>query len=604
MFQSFKTETEPEKSFRRLQQLRRRLKGDNLTAFIIPLTDEHMNEYLPASARRLEWLTGFSGSAGAAVILPQKAVLFVDGRYTLQAAQQCDMEIFTIEHLLTCPPAKWLGENLPKGAKLGFDPWLHSIEGAQRLKKACTAAGAKLTACKTNPIDEIWQDRPAAPAEKITRHRLKYAGVSSRDKLARLQQILCEAETDAAIITLTDSIAWAFNIRGNDVPHNPIALAYAIITRSGAHQLFVNPEKLTPSTSDYLKPLTSIHRPESLTGELKKLGKAKKTIRLDPATCPYAIWQALKTSGAKIKKAKDPCIALKAIKNEAEQTGARAAHIRDGAALSRFLCWLDKNAETGNVSEISAAKKLEYFRAETGRLKDISFDTISGSGPNGAIVHYRVSEQSNRKLQPGELYLVDSGGQYEDGTTDVTRTIAIGSPPTAAMRHFTLVLKGHIALARARFPGGTSGAQLDALARTALWRAGLDYDHGTGHGVGSYLSVPEGPQGISKRAHTALEPGMILSIEPGYYREGKYGIRIENLVLVSPPQEIKGGQTPMLGFEPLTLAPIDLKLIEPSMLTLEEKAWLNAYHRHVLKTLGSLLKGEEKIWLEAATRPI
>ncbi len=603
MFQSFKINTSSEKPPRNLQLLRRQLDADDLDAFIIPLTDEHMNEYLPASARRLEWLTGFSGSAGVAIILPQSAVLFVDGRYTLQAAQQCDAKIFTIEHLPNCPPAKWLRKNLAKGTKLGFDPWLHSIEGAQRLKKACSTTGAKLVACTTNPVDKIWPGRPAPPAGEVTEHPLKYAGISATDKLAQLQQILSEAKTDAAIITLTDSIAWAFNIRGRDIPHNPVTLAYAIIARSGRHKLFINPDKLTVSTFEYLKNLASIHRPESFIKELQSPEMAKKTIRLDPATCPYAIRQALK-SGAKIKKDKDPCIALKAVKNKTEQNGARAAHIRDGAALSRFLFWLDKNAASGKLDEISAARQLENCRIQTGKLKDISFDTISGAGPNGAIVHYRVNEQSNRKLRAGELYLVDSGGQYEDGTTDVTRTIAIGTPPPQAMRHFTLVLKGHIAIARARFPKGTTGAQLDSLARTALWQSGLDYDHGTGHGVGSYLSVHEGPQAISRRSHVALEPGMILSNEPGYYRTGKYGIRIENLMLVSPAAEIKDGETPMLSFETLTLAPIDLNLIEAALLNLEEKTWLNAYHRHILKTLAPLLNETEKTWLKTATRPI
>ncbi len=604
MFQTFKTATDPAKAAPRLRALRAALKSRNLDGFIIPMNDEHMNEYIPPCARRLEWISGFSGSAGVLIVTQKQAVLFVDGRYTLQAAQQTDPECFTIEHLVELTPAKWLEQNLGKDMRLGFDPWLHTSKGAQRLKKACAKAAAELIPCAPNPVDEIWTGRPAPPCGRITRHPLKYAGEKAADKLNKIAEQLRRKDADAAVITLTDSIAWAFNIRGRDLPRNPAPLAFAVIPAKGRAGLFVNPDKLTPSTAKYLQTFADIAAPASLIPELEKRGREGQSIQIDPASCADAIVKSLENSGAKILPAADPCIALKAIKNAAEQKGAKTAHIRDGAALSRFLCWLEAEATSGKVSEISAVEKLEEFRVQTGKLKDISFDTISGSGPNGAIVHYRVCGQSNRQLQSGELYLVDSGGQYQDGTTDVTRTLAIGPPPPEAIRHFTLVLKGHIALARSRFPKGTTGAQLDILARNALWRAGLDYDHGTGHGVGSYLSVHEGPQAISKRSHVALEPGMILSNEPGFYREGKYGIRIENLMLVKEAADIKGGESPMLGFEPLTLAPIDLNLIDKALLDLEEKTWLNAYHRHVNQTIGPRLPDKEKIWLEAATRPI
>ncbi len=604
MFQTFRADTEPQKSAARLSALRMALKSRGLDAFIIPMSDEHMNEYVPPSARRLQWISGFSGSAGTAIVMQKEALLFVDGRYTLQAAQQADPEIFTIEHLITCPPAKWLQANLQDGMKLGFDPWLHTGKEVTNLQKACAGAGADLVPCPSNPVDEIWHDRPAPPRGKIFPHPLQYAGIAAGEKLDRIREKLRKNNIDAVVLTLTDSIAWVFNIRSNDIPRTPVPLAFAIISAEDKAGLFVSSDKITPSTLEYLQPLATLRPVEQLIPELKKRGKTGQNIQIDPASCAHAIIQNLKNSGADITEATDPCTRLKAIKNPAEQAGAIAAHIRDGVALVRFLHWLDIHAQKGKVSEIDAATRLEEFRAQTGKLKDISFDTISAAGPHGAIVHYRVDETSNRNLEKGELYLVDSGAQYEDGTTDVTRTIAIGPPPDEAIRHFTLVLKGHIALARARFPKGATGAQLDSLARNALWQAGLDYDHGTGHGVGSYLSVHEGPQSISKRSHVPLEPGMILSNEPGYYKTGHYGIRIENLMLVKEAAEIKGGEIPMLAFLPLTLAPIDLNLVDPALLDRDEKSWLNAYHRHVNTILGPCLPDKEKTWLKSATRPI
>ncbi|PLX32819.1 MAG: X-Pro aminopeptidase, partial [Hyphomicrobiales bacterium] len=558
LYQSYDHSSDPNCVKPRITSLRRELASRELDGFIVPRSDEHMNEYVPPGAERLNWISGFSGSAGLAIILKDRAALFVDGRYTLQAAQQTDTEAFSIHHLIEEPASDWIEANLAKGARLGFDPMLHSISARERLDKACAKAGAELVACPDNPLDRVWSDRPEPPLGRISIHGPEHAGRAAADKLAELAQSLKEAGAVATILTLTDSIAWAFNIRGHDLPHTPVVLAFAIIHADARPALYVRPEKLSPDVKTYLGELAEIYEPGQLQAHLGKLGADGCTVRLDPARCPYGIAQSLTEAGAKIQHGEDPCIAPKAQKNETEIEGARAAHLIDGAALTRFLAWLDRTAPGGGVTEISAAEHLEACRRDTGKLRDISFDTISGAGPNGAIVHYRVNRISDRALGDGELYLVDSGGQYEFGTTDVTRTVAIGAPPPEAVRHFTLVLKGHIALARARFPKGTTGLQLDCLARNALWQAGLDFDHGTGHGVGSFLSVHEGPQSISKAGKAALVPGMILSNEPGFYREGAYGIRIENLMLVHEPGAIEGGERPMLGFETLTLAPIAL----------------------------------------------
>ena len=589
----------------RVNELRKSLCSKRLDGFLVPLADEHQGEYIPECAQRLRWLTGFSGSAGLAIVLARKAAVFTDGRYSLQVRKQVDPAIFETHDSAGSSPEKWLEKHLKAGMKLGIDPWLHTPRQRKGLARACASAGATLKPVRANLVDEIWPDRPPPPLGAIDLHPLKYAGTGARDKIARIAGTLRAAGCAAAVLTLPDSICWLLNIRGHDLPHNPVVLSFAIVPAKGRVQFFVDRRKLTDTVRRALRPLAIIKPPAGLPAALDALGAKKRTVLVDPARSAFFIAHRLRKAGATVKHGADPCLLPKAVKSAAEIRGARAAHRRDGVAVSRFLCWLEEAARGGALTEIAAAQKLEAFRAETGRLLDLSFNTISGAGPNGAIVHYAATGKTDRALKPGTLYLVDSGGQYRDGTTDITRTLAIG-PPTAAMRkHFTLVLKGHIALAMARFPEGTTGAQLDALARAPLWREGLDYDHGTGHGVGSYLCVHEGPQGISKRASdTALAPGMIVSNEPGYYRAGHYGIRIENLVLVrkSAVSQKKGPR--MLEFETLTLAPIARALVDPGLLEASETGWLNDYHARVFKTVGGHLDTGERAWLENATRPL
>ncbi len=604
MFQTYDDVADPTLGPSRAERLRAELRARGLDGFIIPRSDEHQGEYVPPHADRLRWLTGFSGSAGTAIVLLEKAAIFIDGRYTLQVRYQVDINVFEPQSLVAMPPAQWVEENIPNGAKLGYDPWLHTMESVERLHKAAQKAGAELIAVADNVVDSIWSDQPEKPRALINPHPLTYAGEPAADKLKRITSQLKRSGANAAIITMPDAIAWLFNIRGGDVAHSPLPLCFAIIHEDGTAELFVDEEKIPPETRSHLGNVVTLLPPAHLGPTLDGLGAEKSKVRLDPTTCAAWIQNRLTNAGAEIKQGADLCELPKARKNDAEIAGTRAAHIRDGQALSRFLAWLDAEAPGGKVSEMSAAIKLEGFRAETGKLKEISFDTISGSGPNGAIVHYRVTTDTDRTLGDGELYLVDSGAQYLDGTTDVTRTIAIGTPSQEMKDCFTRVLKGHISLASARFPKGTSGAQLDALARMALWQAGLDFDHGTGHGVGSYLSVHEGPQRISKTGHISLDPGMIVSNEPGYYKTDAFGIRIENLLVVLPPSPIKGGDREMMGFETLTLAPIDLSLVETSLLTEDEKIWLNAYHERVAKRIAPALSPPEKEWLAKATRAI
>jgi Xaa-Pro aminopeptidase len=604
MFQNFDDIADPSLGPERVALLRRELARRKLAGFLVPRADEHMGEYVPACAERLSWLTGFTGSAGIAVILARKAALFVDGRYTLQAGDQADAKTFDVLQIPANTPAKWLSKVLKKGARLGYDPRLHSVRAVERLEKSAGEAGFTLVPQKSNPVDKIWKNRPPPPDARVHLHPLKYAGESSARKIARLQADLRKAGTDAAVLTLPDSIAWLLNIRGSDVPHTPVALCFAILHARKKPELFIEGSKLTASIRRSLAKLTAIRQPDALERQLKALGKGRKTVGLDPDTASAWFAQVLEKSGAGIVLGPDPCLVPKARKNAKEITGARAAHLRDGAAMARFLAWLDAHAPSGRLDEIMAAEELEAMRAETGKLREISFDTISGAGPNGAIVHYRVTRATNAKLKKGSLYLVDSGAQYADGTTDITRTIAVGKPTAAMRRHFTLVLKGHIAVATARFPTKTRGADLDPLARAPLWQAGLDFDHGTGHGVGSYLSVHEGPQRISRLGNAVLEPGMICSNEPGYYRAGKYGIRIENLLVVTESAPVRGGERDMMGFETLTLAPMDTRLIDPELLTSHELDWLNAYHARVHREIGALLKGADKAWLAKATAPL
>ncbi len=603
-FQSFEDRSEKSATAPRLAALRAELTRRGLDGFIVPRADRYQNEYVPPCAERLAWLTGFTGSAGLAIVLADRAVIFVDGRYLVQVRDEVDASAFSVEHLVDHPPPQWIEENLPAGAKLGYSPWLHTVDGAERLAKACEAAKAALVAVADNPLDASWIDRPAPPQGAVALHGLRYAGEEAADKLKRVRADIEKAKADVLIVSDPQSVSWLFNIRGHDVPHTPVVLASAIVPKDGRPALYVDPRKLGNDVRHCLEELADVRADDAFEHDLAALGKAQRTARLDPGSCPEAIAKLIADNGGKVLRGGDPIVSMKAIKNEAEIKGARAAQLRDGAAVTRFLAWFDAEAPRGHLTEIDAVEALESFRRDTGVLKDVSFPSISGAGPNGAIVHYRVSRRSNRRIAPGELFLIDSGGQYEDGTTDITRTIAVGAPTADMRKNFTLVLKGHIAIARAIFPEGTSGAQLDPLARQFLWRDGLDFDHGTGHGVGSYLSVHEGPARISKLGNVALKRGMILSNEPGYYRTDAYGIRIENLVLVTEAKPVAGAEKPFNAFETLTLAPIDARLVEPALMTGEEIAWLDAYHVRVCEQIAPLLDAKARDWLIAATAPL
>jgi Xaa-Pro aminopeptidase len=604
MFQSFDTMIDPSTGSARCAALRDELARRGLDGFLVPRADAHQGEYVPPSEARLEWLTGFAGSAGMAVVLAREAAIFVDGRYTIQVREQVDTSVFAPQHLIETPPATWLAETVKPGARIGYDPRLHTINGARRLADACADAGAELVAVDDNPLDAVWSDRPASPLGTVTVHPDAFAGEQAAAKIDRMARAVAAARADAFVLTQPDSIAWLFNIRGSDVQHTPLPLSFAVLPAEGRPRIFIDARKLTNASRDHLEALAVIDGPEALMPALAELGGSGAAVMLDPDWTGAALGEAVAAAGGRVVTGADPVTRAKAVKNAAEIAGARAAHLRDGAAFCRFLAWFDGAVAEGPLDEIAVAEKLESFRAETGALKEISFDSISAAGPNAAICHYRVDRRSNLQIPPDSLFLIDSGGQYQDGTTDITRTIAVGAATREMKRHFTLVLKGHIAIATARFPAGTSGAQLDALARIALWKAGLDFDHGTGHGVGSYLSVHEGPQRIAKTGHVALEPGMIVSNEPGYYRDGSHGIRIENLELVTPAAMIEGGERPMLGFEALTLAPIDRRLVLGDMLTGEERAWFDAYHARVLADIGPLVDAETRTWLEAVTAPL
>ncbi|HEY6860111.1 MAG TPA: aminopeptidase P family protein [Pseudolabrys sp.] len=601
-FQSFDDSSEQAHSGARVDELRTELRRRGLDGFVVPRADRQQNEYLPASEERLAWLTGFTGSAGAAVVLGDRAALFVDGRYTVQANTQIDGNIFSIEHLVEHPPEQWLEQNLKNGAKLGYDPWLHTSDQAEKLRKACTTAGAELMAVDSNPIDMLWRDRPPPPAGAVTLRELKLAGEAATDKLKRIRAELTKLRTDALLVSDPQNVAWALNIRGADVPHTPLALAFALVPREGRPSLYVEATKLNNNVRHALEEFTDVRAPDDLARDLDKF--RDKIVRLDQSSAADAFTLLLADHSRKPQRGADPIALLKATKNHAEIVGSRAAHKRDGVAVARFLAWLDEEAPSGKLTEIDAVAALESFRRDTGTLKDISFPTIAGAGPNGAIVHYRVTRTSNRHIGKNELFLVDSGAQYEDGTTDITRTIVVGEPSEEMRDRFTRVLKGHIAIATAVFPENTSGAQIDPLARTALWQAGLDFDHGTGHGVGSYLSVHEGPARISKLGTVALRRGMILSNEPGYYKTAAYGIRIENLVLVIAAPEPVGAEKPLNAFETLTLAPIDRRLVDARMLTPKERAWVDSYHARVHEVLGPLVDAPTRRWLAAATKPL
>jgi Xaa-Pro aminopeptidase len=603
-FQSFEERSERGASSARLAALRAELKRRGLDGFIVPRADRYQNEYVPPCAERLAWLTGFTGSAGAAIVFSDRAAIFVDGRYVVQVQEEVDTTVFAVEHLVDHPPAAWIEENLPAGAKLGYSPWLHTVDGAERLAKAAAAAGASLVAVDDNPIDAVWNDRPQPPLGAVVLHDLRYAGETAEAKLTQLRGDVEKLKADALVVSDPHSVSWLFNIRGSDVAHTPVALAFAVVPKDGRPALYIDSRKLGNDVRHRLEEIADVRADEDFERDLITLGKAQRTVRLDPAACPEAIARLVTANGGKVLRGGDPITPMKAVKNAAEIAGARAAQLRDGAAVTQFLAWFDGEAPRGALTEIDAVEALESFRRDTGLLKDVSFPTIAGAGSDGAIVHYRVSRSSNRKIVPGELFLIDSGGQYEDGTTDITRTIVVGTPSADMRRNFTLVLKGHIAIARAVFPDGTTGAQLDPLARQFLWRHGLDFDHGTGHGVGSYLSVHEGPARIAKLGAAPLKRGMILSNEPGYYRTGAYGIRIENLILVTEAKAVTGAEKPLNAFETLTLAPIDARLVDPTLLTGVEIAWFDAYHQRVRDALAPLVDAPTRGWLIAATAPL
>ncbi len=590
----------------RLAALRDELARRRLDGFVVPLTDEHMSEYVGAYAQRLAWLTGFEGSAGTAVVLPEEAAIFVDGRYTLQVREQVSADQWSYQSVPETSVSGWLKGHAPEGGRIGYDPWLHTKGWVDAAKKALAARGAELVAVETNPIDAVWPDQPLPSNARLVVQPDDLAGQSAAAKRQDVAEWLEQEGADAVVLSALDSIAWAFNVRGQDVSRTPVALAYALIGADATADLFVDPEKVDEAVAAHLGNSVRIQPRGAFAGALD--GLKGKTVSVDPDRAVAAIFDRLKGAGATIVEARDPVVLPKAIKNAIEIAGTTAAHVRDGAAVTRFLHWVDTVAAQGGQDELTAAARLEAFRAETGALKDLSFDTISGAGPNGAVVHYRVSEKTVLPIERGTLYLVDSGGQYADGTTDITRTIAIGEPTAEMKDRFTRVLKGHIALARAVFPQGTRGTQLDTLARQYLWEAGLDYAHGTGHGVGSYLAVHEGPQRIATPTgqpggDEPLRAGMILSNEPGYYKAGAYGIRIENLVLVED-RAVEGAEKRLLGFRTLTLAPIDRRLVELSMLSPAERAWLDAYHARVRDEIGPLVPAEVKTWLDQATAPL
>ena len=604
-FQTFDEQSDMRLCAPRVAALRDELARAKLDGFLVPRADEHQGEYVPKRAERLAWLTAFTGSAGLAAVLKDKAAIFVDGRYTLQVREQTDAGLFETLDLMADGPNIWLEANLTPGAKLGYDPWLHTQNAIERLKQAAERAGATLVACAANPLDAVWPDQPPPPLARAVPYPLELAGETSDSKRTRIAADLKQLKRDAAVLTLPDSICWLLNMRGDDVPHTPFALSFAIVNADASVDLFMDARKSSSELAAHLGNGVHLRPPQEFGPALDAL--KGKTVLADPATGAAFVFDRLGVAGAHMSRGPDPCQLPKACKNEAELAGARRAHIRDGQALSRFLAWLAHEAPKGNLTEIDAVEKLEEFRRATGALKDVSFDSISGAGAHGAVVHYRVTKRTNHRIETGQLFLIDSGAQYEDGTTDVTRTVAIGSPSEEMRDRFTRVLKGHIQLATARFPEGTSGAQLDSFARRPLWEAGLDYGHGTGHGVGAYLSVHEGPQSISPRGSgQALKAGMICSNEPGYYKTGAYGIRIENLVVVREMARLEGGEKPMLGFETITLAPIDLDLVAPHLLTRDEREWLNAYHADVRKAVAPALKDDpaSHAWLQQATRPI
>lgn len=588
----------------RLAALRAELKRRGLDGFVVPRADEYQGEYVPLRGSRLAWISGFTASAGAVVVLMDKAAVFADGRYTIQVRQEVSPALFSYHHLIEEFHGDWAAANLPAGARLGFDPWMHTGAWADKMRASLTPAGIELVATEGSPIDAVWTDQPPAPLGVVNIQPVSVAGRSATEKRGDIAQALTALKADAAVLTQPDSIAWLLNVRGADVPCTPLPLSFATINAEGQVDWFVDRRKLAPGLEEHLGNQVSIRAPDELASALDSLGAAGARVRLDGATAALWVVNRLTQAGAKVDPGGDPCVLPKAVKNPVEIDGAKAAHRRDGVALVRFLRWFDEEAPKGHLDELTVVDTLLQFRRGGADFRGPSFDTISGAGPNGAIVHYRANEATNRRVEMNSVFLLDSGGQYLDGTTDITRTLAVGDVGANARRHFTLVLKGHIALNRARFPAGTAGSQLDTLARQFLWANGLDYDHGTGHGIGSYLSVHEGPQRIGKQLNSVtILPGMIFSNEPGYYLAGAYGIRVENLELVVPVA-IQGAERPMLGFETLTLCPIDTRMLDKGLMTGEEVAWLNAYHARVRAELSPLLSGADLAWLEQATAAV
>lgn len=596
----------------RLAALRGELARQGLDGFIIPISDEHMSEYVGAYAQRLAWLTGFGGSAGTAVVLTDKAAIAIDGRYELQVRDQVPGDLYDYVDTPKGTLSGWLAGNAPAieregGARIGYDAWLHGEQWVRAMEQALKPVGATLVPVTANPIDAVWTDRPAPSAAPAMVQDDAVAGRSSAEKRADVGDWLKAHKLDATVVTALDSVAWLFNIRGWDVSRTPVVLSFALVHADGTAELFVDEAKLPAEVRSHLGNAVRIAPRAAFADSLDHL--AGKRVAVDPERTVAAIIARLEAAGAIIERHRDPTILPKAIKNPVEVAGIKAAHVRDGVALTRFLRWVEAEAPKGGVDELSAAAQLEQFRRDSGELVDLSFDSISGAGPNGALMHYRVSPETNRPLESGTLYLIDSGGQYRDGTTDVTRTIAVGQPSEEMRRRYTQVLKGHIALATAVFPEGTRGSQLDILARMHLWADGVDYGHGTGHGVGQFLSVHEGPQRIAKPAggqagtEEPLRAGMLLSNEPGYYKPGHYGIRIENLVFVAQ-RDVAGAEQPMLGFETVTFAPLDRNLIDLELLTGPEQRWVDGYHAACVEKLGPGLGEAERAWLDAACAPL
>lgn len=599
MFQSFQTTASPEHGAARLAQLRDQMRAEGLAGFMVPRADAHQGEYVAPHDARLEWLTGFTGSAGFCIALTEVAGVFVDGRYRTQVKHQVDLDHFTPVDWPDTQPAPWLRQQL-EGGRVGFDPWLHTPAEIARIEQGLAGTQITLAPC-TNLVDRIWADQPAPPTGLITPYPEKLAGETHADKLTRLGASLRNQGQESAVITLPDSIAWMLNVRGSDIPRNPIPHAFAILHDSGHCTLFADAAKIDDALRAHLGDTVTIRPPQAFAAALRSL---TGPVRVDHDSAPVWVLQQLDEANVPHVAGQDPCILPKATKTRAEIAATREAHLRDAAAMCEFLCWFDAQAP-GTITEIDVATSLEGFRRATNALMDISFDTIAGTGPHGAIMHYRVTEDTNARLEDGQLIVIDSGGQYLDGTTDITRTLPVGTVGDEEKACFTRVLKGMIGISRLRFPRGLAGRDLDAIARYPLWVAGQDFNHGTGHGVGVYLCVHEGPQRLSRVSEVPLQPGMILSNEPGYYREGAFGIRLENLIVVQAAPDLPGGDPrPMHDFETLTYVPIDRRLVLPALLSDEERDWLNTYHAACRDKIAPRLSEAARLWLSDATAPV